>query len=69
MEISKENIFKKNYTSAFKEEKVIKKKRTSLINFIKKNKIISFTMFIFLLASCFNFILVYNFIIILEKIR
>ena len=42
MEISKENIFKKNYTSAFKEEKVIKKKRTSLINFIKKNKIISF---------------------------
>ena len=67
MEISKENIFKTNYTSVLEGNK--KKSRTSILKFIKKNKIISFTFLIFLIASCFNFILVYNFIRILETIR
>ena len=69
MEISKENIFKVNYTSVLEETKKEEKSRTSILKFIKENKIISFTFIIFLIASCFNFILVYNFIRILETIK
>lgn len=69
MEISKENIFKVNYTSVLGETKKEEKSRTSILKFIKENKIISFTFIIFLIASCFNFILVYNFIRILETIK
>lgn len=69
MEFSKENSFKIGYSSVFAEPKVKNKIRTSILKFIKENKIISFTLIIFLIASCFNFILVYNFIRILETIR
>ena len=69
MEISKDNIFKTNYTSAFSNMKSDKKRRTSFLNLIKKNKIISFSFIIFIVGTCINFILMYNFIRILETIK
>ena len=66
MEISKENVFKTQYTSVL--GRSAKRKRTSkILNFIKKNKIISITILIFIVCSSFNMLLVYNFIKILEN--
>ena len=69
MEISKENVFKKNYTSVLESTNRKKKSTTSILKFIKNNKFISFTFIIFIIASCFNFVLMYNFFKILETLR
>ncbi len=66
MEISKDNVFKTQYTSVF--ESGIRKKRTSrLKNFIKKYRLISLTIIAFIICLSFNCILIYNFMKILER--
>lgn len=64
MQISKENVFNVNYTSVLE-----KKNRTSRFKkFIKQNKVLSLAVFIFIICLSFNFILIYNFMRILESI-
>ena len=66
MEISKENMFKTQYTTYLGQ--AINKKWTSKIwNFIKNNKIISITITIFLMCLSINIALICNFIKILES--
>ena len=68
MEISKDNMFKVEYTSVLGENIAKKKKRTSRVfKFIKKNKIISIAAVIFVVCVSFNCVLIYNFIKILES--
>jgi uncharacterized membrane protein (DUF485 family) len=69
MEFSKENIFKIEYTSVFGQETNKKNKWTSkLLKFIKQNKLISITLTVFFLCLLFNFVLIFNFMQILENI-
>ena len=69
MEISKENIFKKNYTSIWSGYKTKRKNRTSkIINFIKKNKIISIIAITFFTCLTLNLVLIYNFMKILGSV-
>lgn len=64
MQISKENVFNVNYTSVLE-----KKNRTSRFKkFIKQNKILSIALVIFMICLSFNFVLIYNFMKILENI-
>ena len=64
MQISKENVFNVNDTSVLE-----KKNRTSRFRkFIKQNKILSIAFFVFIICLIFNFILIYNFMKILENI-
>ena len=64
MQVSKENVFKINYSSV-----VTKKKRTSkIINFIKNNKIISMAVSVFVLCVSINIFFIYSFIRIVEKL-
>jgi len=66
MEISKENVFKTQYTSVL--ESTLKKNRTSkILKFIKKNKLISITILVFSTCFSLNIILIYNFLKILEN--
>ena len=68
MEMSNENAFKVGYTSVFKEQKSKKEKWTSKIgNFINEHKIITLFMVIFCTCCTLNFVLIYNFVQILEK--
>lgn len=68
MEASKENIFKIEYTSVLGEKISKKEKWTSKLGkFIAKNKLITATIIIFFMCLVLNFILIYNFIEILEN--
>lgn len=68
MESSKENVFKMEYTSVFGQEKIKKEKWTSkLAKFINENKLISITLAIFAFCVSLNFILVFNFVRIIEN--
>ena len=68
MDISKENIFKVNYTSVLGRENIKKKKWTShLKEFIVNNKLITMTIVIFCLCFTLNLVLIYNFMRILEN--
>ena len=68
MEISKENVFKVGYTSVLNGNLSKQKKRTNhIIKFIRENKLVSITMIIFVVCVSFNFILIYNFMKILEN--
>jgi hypothetical protein len=68
MELSKENVFKVNYTSVLEKENIKKKKWTSnLKDFIVRNKIITMAMVIFFSCATLNFVLIYNFLRILEN--
>ena len=67
MGISKENVFKVEYTSVL--GNTLKEKRTSKIKkFIKTNKIISITVLVFVMCFSLNVIMIYNFMKILENI-
>lgn len=68
MEISKENIFKVKYTSVL--EKRGKKKRwtSSVIRFIRENKLISLSIIVFLMCVGMNLILIVNFFKILVTV-
>lgn len=68
MNISEDNMFKIGYTSVLSKKIDNKKRWTSFIGIIKKYKLIITTITIFLLASTFNFILLFNFFRILERI-
>ncbi len=68
MEISKENIFRKEYTGIFGQATIKRKSRLKKITgFIKNNKLISITLIVFLMFITLNFVLIYNFIKILEN--
>ena len=67
MGISKENVFKVEYTSVL--GNTLKEKRISKIKkFIKTNKIISITVLVFVMCFSLNVIMIYNFMKILENI-
>lgn len=67
MEISKENIFKTQYSSVLEGRR--KTRRTSrVINFIKQHKIISLSVIIFMTCVVLNLTLIYNFMKILGSI-
>ncbi len=69
MEISKENVFKVEYTSVLGQEFTKKERRTSkIINFISNNKLITATIIIFLMCFTLNFVLIYNFMKLLENL-
>lgn len=69
MEISKENIFNVKYTSVLGEKTNKDKKWTSsILEFIHNNKLITITLIIFVMCLSLNFILIYNFMKILENI-
>lgn len=68
MEISNENMFKIGYSGILGQAKNKKEKKTSkIINFISKHKIITLFMLLFCTCCTLNFVLIYNFIQILEK--
>lgn len=69
MDISKKSMFKIGYTSALSSNANNKKIWTSIIAYTRKNKIMIISLVIFLNAVCINFILLYNFFCILEKIN
>ena len=68
MNVLKKNMYKVNYTSVLSDNKKAKKIWTSLFKFVKNNKIIIVSLAIFMVAICFNFILLYDFFSILERI-
>lgn len=68
MNISEDNVFKIGYTSVFSKKIDNKKRWVGFLDVIKKYKLIIITITIFLLASIFNFILLFNFFRILERI-
>ncbi len=68
MEISKENIFKVGYTPLLENKKVQKEKWTSRMKrFMFANKILGITFLIFLTFIIANFVLIYNFMRVLEN--
>lgn len=69
MNISEDNMFKMGYTSVLSKNINNKRRWTSLISLIKKYKIMITTIIIFLIAFSFNFVLLYNFFRILERIN
>ncbi len=66
MEISKENVFKVEYTSVLG-GKTRRNSTSKIKKFIKSNKIISITILIFIMCFSINIILIYNFMKILEN--
>ena len=67
MEISKENVFKVEYTPILSVGIDKPKKRTRhIIKFIKKNKILAIAGIVFIGCVCLNFMLIYNFLRILS---
>ena len=60
MEISKKNIFRTEYISILGQVKE-KKKESKLLRFIKENKLISITFFMFCIGLSLNIFLIYNF--------
>ena len=68
MEISKENVFKTQYTSIIGQ--ALKGKMASkLKQFIKNNKIISITIVVFFMCLSLNCILIYSFIKVVETYK
>ena len=68
MQISKENIFKRQYSAIIGQ--VQKKKKTSkLIELIREHKIIAISILVFFLTLILNLTLIYNFLKILQSIR
>ena len=67
MQISKDNVFKIEYSSIIGQE--LKEKRfTRIKKFIKKHRLISITFLIFLMCLSFNLVMIYNFMRIIESI-
>lgn len=66
MEMSKNSVFKTQYTSVLDVDNNEHKNRTSksskMWSFIKNNKIISITALIFITCLSFNLFMIYNFI-------
>ena len=68
MDISKENVFKVDYTAVLGREKIKKKRWTSsLKEFIVNNKLITLTIVVFSVCLTLNLVLIYNFMKILEN--
>ena len=68
MEISKENVFRATYAPVLGQSFNKHKKRTSsIIKFIRNNKILTTVTVIFFMCVSLNFILIYNFMKILEN--
>ena len=69
MEISKKSVFNVEYAPIFTEEKKAKIKWTSRIaEIVNKHKIVTLFILIFCTCCALNFILIYNFMQILEKL-
>lgn len=69
MDIFEKKMYKIGYIPKFSNNTNQKKRRTSIMFFIRKNKIMVISLAVFFLAVCINFALLYNFFCILEKIN
>ena len=68
METSKENVFKVEYASVLGGNIIKKKKWTSkFAELFNKNKLVTATIIIFAMCVILNFVLIYNFMRILEN--
>ena len=69
MEISKENMYNNKYSSILEGKKIrIRRWTRSFKQFIRKNKIISISIVLFIMCVGMNLILISNFLRILQQL-